>query len=305
MIMETILKTEKLEKKYGDFAVLNGVDIHIEKGSIYGLIGKNGTGKTTLFRIICGLQGPTSGSYTIYGVNNKKDMSEVRKRMGAIIEKPSIYGDMTAKDNMIEQYKLAGIPDIEGIDELLKLVGLENTGKKKTKHFSLGMKQRLGIALSLAGNPDFLILDEPINGLDPQGIIEIRELILKLNKERRITILISSHYLDELSKIATHYGFLDRGTIVEEISSEELAKHMEHKIEMRVSDPKAFVMYFEKKGITYEVLNDKTINVYGKYNLSSLVGELAKKNFAIDEIHEVDESLENYYMNLIGGGKID
>ena len=246
--MEIVLETNNLEKRYKDFRALNHANIHIEKGAIYGLIGKNGAGKTTLIRIICGLQEPTSGSYIIYGKrNNSTDIINARKRMGAIIETPSIYGEMTARDNIILQYKLVGMPEYDGVNELLKLVGLENTGKKKAKDFSLGMKQRLGIAIALANNPDFLILDEPINGLDPQGIIEIRELILKLNKEKRITILISSHYLDELSKIATHYGFLDSGSIIQEITSEELMKKMEHKLILKVSDEKEFVKYFEKK----------------------------------------------------------
>ncbi len=300
--MEIILQTNNLEKKYNDFRALNHTNIHIEKGAVYGLIGKNGAGKTTLIRIICGLQKPTNGSYTIYGVDNSSsNITSVRKRIGAIIETPSIYGEMTAKDNLIEQYKLVGMPSLDGIDELLKLVGLENTGKKKAKNFSLGMKQRLGIAISLANNPDLLILDEPINGLDPQGIIEIRELILKLNKERRITILISSHYLDELSKIATHYGFLDSGSIIEEITSEELMKKMEHKIILKVNDTKEFVKYFEENKMPYEVMDSQTINVYGKYNLSKFVSELSKKNLIADDIHEQEESLENYYMNLIGG----
>ena len=304
--MEIILKTNNLEKKYKGFRALNNTNIHIEKGAIYGLIGKNGAGKTTLIRIICGLQEPTNGSYIIYGKsNNSNDIISARKRMGAIIETPSIYGEMTARDNLIEQYKLVGMPSLDGIDDLLKLVGLEDTGKKKAKNFSLGMKQRLGIAIALANNPDFLILDEPINGLDPQGIIEIRELILKLNKERRITILISSHYLDELSKIATHYGFLDNGSIIKEISSEDLMKKMEHKIELKVSNPKDFVKYFEENKISYEVIDNKTINVYGKYNLSKFINELSKKNLIADDIHEQEESLENYYMNLIGGGKND
>ena len=304
--MEIVLETNNLEKKYKDFRALNHANIHIEKGAIYGLIGKNGAGKTTLIRIICGLQEPTSGSYIIYGKrNNSTDIINARKRMGAIIETPSIYGEMTARDNIILQYKLVGMPEYDGVNELLKLVGLENTGKKKAKDFSLGMKQRLGIAIALANNPDFLILDEPINGLDPQGIIEIRELILKLNKEKRITILISSHYLDELSKIATHYGFLDSGSIIQEITSEELMKKMEHKLILKVSDEKEFVKYFEKNKISYEVVDSKTINVYGKYNLSKFINELSKKNLIADEIHEQQESLENYYMNLIGGGNND
>lgn len=304
--MELVLETNNLDKKYKNFKALNHTNIHIEKGAIYGLIGRNGAGKTTLIRIICGLQEPTDGTYTIYGENNNSsNIASVRKRMGSIIESPSIYGEMTAKDNLIEQYKLVGMPEYDGIDELLKLVGLDNTGNKKAKHFSLGMKQRLGIAIALSNNPDFLILDEPINGLDPQGIIEIRELILKLNKEKRITILISSHYLDELSKIATHYGFLDNGSIIKEISSVELMKKLEHKIELKVNNGKDFVKYFEEKNISYEVIDDKTINVYGKYNLSKFITELSKKNLIADEVHEQEESLENYYMNLIGGSNND
>lgn len=304
--MEYVLETNNLEKRYKDFRALNHTNIHIEKGAIYGLIGKNGAGKTTLIRIVCGLQEPTNGSYIIYGKsNNSNDIISAKKRMGAIIETPSIYGEMTARDNLIEQYKLVGMPSLDGINELLKLVGLENTGKKKAKNFSLGMKQRLGIAIALANNPDFLILDEPINGLDPQGIIEIRELILKLNKEKRITILISSHYLDELSKIATHYGFLDSGSIIQEITSEELMKKMEHKLILKVNNQKEFVKYFEENKISYEVEDSKTINVYGKYNLSKFINELSKENLIADEIHETEESLENYFMNLIGGGNND
>jgi len=300
--MELILETNNLEKKYKSFKALNHTNIHIEKGSIYGLIGKNGAGKTTLIRVICGLQAPTDGNYSIYGIDSKsKDIINARKRMGAIIEIPSIYGDMTARDNLVEQFKLVGMPSLDGIEEILKLVRLDKAGTKKAKNFSLGMKQMLGIALALASNPDFLIFDEPINGLDPQGIIEIRELILKLNREKNITILISSHYLDELSKIASHYGFLDNGSIIKEISSKELEKKMEHKIELKVSNQIDFVNYFEKNKISYEVIEGDTINVYGKHNLSKLINELAKNGLVVEDIHEIEETLESYYMNLIGG----
>ena len=304
--MEIILETNNLVKKYKDFKALNHTNIHIEKGSIYGLIGKNGAGKTTLIRVICGLQEPTSGSYTIYGVkNSRREITNVRKRIGSIIETPSIYGEMSAKDNLIVQFKLVGMSNLDDIDSLLKLVGLDKTGKKKAKHFSLGMKQRLGIAVALANNPDFLILDEPINGLDPQGIIEIRELILKLNKEKRITILISSHYLDELSKIATHYGFLDNGMIIKEISNKELSNKLEHKFILKVNNIDNFIKYFEENKISYEVVDKKTINVYGEHNLSKFINNLSKKNLIADDIHEQEESLESYYMNLLGGGKND
>lgn len=187
--MEYILETHNLEKRYKNFKAISNLNIHIEKGSIYGLIGKNGAGKTTLIRLICGLQKPTNGSYSIYGIKSTdSNILKVRKRIGAIIETPSIYLNLSARENLIEQYKVLGMPSYNDIEELLKIVGLENTGNKKAKNFSLGMKQRLGIAISLASNPDFLILDEPINGLDPQGIIEIRELIVELNQKRKITI---------------------------------------------------------------------------------------------------------------------
>lgn len=304
--MEYVIQTNNLEKQYKDFKAISNLNIHVEKGAIYGLVGKNGAGKTTLIRLICGLQKPTNGTYFIYGIENTdKKIIEVRKRIGAIIETPSIYLNMTARDNLIEQFKLIGLPSLDGLDDLLKLVGLENTGKKKARNFSLGMKQRLGIAIALASNPDLLVLDEPINGLDPEGIIEIRELILNLNRNKKMTILVSSHYLDELSKIATHYGFVDNGQMIKEISSEELNKKMEQRIELEVNDVKEFSKYFEKNNIIYEVISNNTINVYGKLNLSKFISNLAKNDLIANNIHEYSESLENYYMNLVGGVKND
>ena len=206
--MDYVLKTNALCKSYRKFHALNGVTMNVPKGSIYGFVGRNGAGKTTLIRLICGLQEPSSGEFTLYGTKHTDSkISKARRRMGAVVETPAYYGDMNAAENLKMQYAMLGLPTYDGIDALLKLVRLDDTGKKKAKDFSLGMKQRLGIALALCGNPDFLILDEPINGLDPQGIVEIRELILRLNRERNITVLISSHILDELARLATHYGF--------------------------------------------------------------------------------------------------
>ena len=223
--MEYVLTTEALTKRYKHFSALNGLSLHVPKGAIYGLVGQNGAGKTTLIRLICGLQKPTEGHYTLYGADSGgKEITKVRRRMGAVVETPSIYLDLTAEENLKEQYQILGRRDYEGIGPLLELVGLGDTGKKKARDFSLGMRQRLGIAVAMAGEPDFLVLDEPINGLDPRGIIEIRELILKLNRERGITVLISSHILDELSKLATHYGFVDRGRMVREIAAEEIGE---------------------------------------------------------------------------------
>lgn len=304
--MEYILETENLVKQYKDFKALSSCSIHVKKGSIYGLIGKNGAGKTTLIRVICNLQKPTSGTYSLFGIRNTDtEIRQAATRIGAIIEAPSIYQNMSAKENLIQQFLLIGLPDLSGVDELLDLVGLKNTGKKKVRNFSLGMKQRLGIAIALAGNPDLLILDEPINGLDPQGIIEIRELICELNKKRDITILISSHYLDELSKIATHYGFMDNGQIIKEISSEELSRKMQQKIELKVKDSKDFISYLEEKQFSYEIFDANTICIYEKIPLLNLIQELSALNLTVEEIHEKEESLENYYMNLIGGAHHD
>ena len=213
--MEYVLHTEHLSKQYKTFKALDNLSMHVERGAIYGFVGRNGAGKTTLIRVVCGLQSPTSGSYSIYGKKNTEaEILRARRKMGAVVETPSVYQHMTAEENLREQYRVLGRPAFSGIGELLELVGLSDTGKKKAGNFSLGMRQRLGIAVALAGDPDFLVLDEPINGLDPQGIVEMRELILRLNRERQITVLISSHILDELSRLATHYGFIDRGRMV-------------------------------------------------------------------------------------------
>lgn len=304
--MKYILETKNIEKRYGHFKALSNLNMHIPKGAIYGLIGKNGAGKTTLIRLICGLQKVTSGEYTIYGIsNNSRKIVEARKRLGGIVETPSICLDMTAEDNLKEQYKIIGLPSYDNLQEILKLVRLNNTGKKTAKHFSLGMKQRLGLAIALVGNPDLLILDEPINGLDPEGIIEIRELILRLNKEKGITFLISSHYLDELSKIATFYGIIDKGKIIKEIDKDELEQNFRTRTQIKVSNLKECVKYLEEKKLTYKVISDSIIDIYGKINVSELVIALSKRNCIVNDYQEKGESLENYYLNLIGGASND
>lgn len=300
--MEYCLTTNALGKQYGHFKALDELTMHVPKGSIYGFVGKNGAGKTTLIRLICGLQKPTSGEYTLYGIKNTEErIVQSRRRMGAVVETPSIYADLTAEDNLKEQFLLLGMPSFEGIPELLSLVGLENTGKKKAKNFSLGMRQRLGIAIALAGDPDFLVLDEPVNGLDPQGIIEMRELILKLNRERQITVLISSHILDELSRLATHYGFIDNGRIVKEISARELEAAVRKCMRLQVSDTKALARVLDRMDIEYEIISDTQADVYAKINISRLVRALEKENCDIIAVQERDESLESYYVSLVGG----
>ena len=304
--MEYILEAKNIEKKYGHFKALDNLNMHIPKGAIYGLIGKNGAGKTTLIRLLCGLQRPTSGEYTLYGtLNNSRKIAEERKRVGGIVETPSICLDMTAEDNLKEQYKIIGLPSYDNLQKILELVRLNNTGKKTAKHFSLGMKQRLGLAISLVGNPDLLILDEPINGVDPEGIIEIRELILRLNKEKGITFLISSHYLDELSKIATFYGIIDKGKIIKEIDKDELEQNFRTRTQINVSNLKECVKYLEEKNFTYKVISDSIVDIYEKINVSELVIALSKRNCIVNDYQEKGESLENYYLNLIGGAKND
>lgn len=302
--MEYVLTTEHLCKNYGHFKALNQCSMHVPRGAIYGFVGKNGAGKTTLIRLICGLQRPTSGSYRLYGSENTdKKILEAQRRIGAVVETPSIYVDMTAEENMKEQYYVLGLPSFEGIPQILKLVGLEDAGKKKAKDFSLGMRQRLGIAIALAGKPDLLVLDEPTNGLDPQGIVEMRELILKLNRERQITVLISSHILDELSRVATHYGFIDKGTIVKEITAEELENTCRKCVKLQVTDTAVLTHILDKRGLEYEILSDTQANVYGELVVSDVALELAEQNCRMFSVQEYEESLESYYLNLVGGGK--
>lgn len=301
--MDYILTTSDLTKQYRKFKALSGLSMQVPKGAIYGLVGKNGAGKTTLIRLICGLQEPTDGSYTLFGMKSKdKNIVKSRRRMGAVVETPSIYSEMTAEENLKQQYRILGLPSFDGVTELLSLVGLEHTGKKKAKNFSLGMKQRLGIAIALAGDPDFLVLDEPTNGLDPQGIIEMRELILKLNRERQITLLISSHILDELSRIATHYGIIDNGRMVKELSAEELEAACGKCTQVEVTNVKALIRVLDKMKLDYKVVSEQTVDIFAKINVSGLAMALMEEGCELLSIKERDESLESYYVSLVGGG---
>lgn len=301
--MEYVLKTNALSKQYKHFKALDRLTMNVPKGAIYGFVGKNGAGKTTLIRLICGLQTPTGGEYSLYGrKHTQRDIAKSRRRMGAVVETPSIYLDMTAEDNLKQQYMILGCPSYDGINELLELVGLSGTGKKKAKNFSLGMRQRLGIAIALVGNPDFLVLDEPVNGLDPQGIIEMRELILKLNREYQITVLISSHILDELSKLATHFGFVDKGRIVKEITAEDLEAACRKCIRVEVSSTAILARVLDEWGITYTIHSEIQADIYGETTVTKLAVRLAKEGCEVQSMHEKDESLESYYMRLLGGG---
>lgn len=300
--MEYVLTTRGLCKTYRNCKALNGLSMHVPRGSIYGFVGRNGAGKTTLIRLICGLQAPSHGSYTLYGVRNTMPgIYRARRRMGSVVETPSIYLDMSAEDNIRQQYRVLGIPSFDGVDELLQLVGLADAGKKTARHFSLGMRQRLGIAVALAGDPDFLVLDEPANGLDPQGIIEMRELILRLNRERQITVLISSHILDELSRLATHYGFIDNGRMLREISAEQLEEACRKCLRVEVSDTSLLARALDGMQLEYKILSDTTADIFAKLSISELDRALEAQGGELISMQERSESLESYYVNLVGG----
>lgn len=300
--MDCILTTSNLSKTYRHFKALDGLTMQVPKGSIYGFVGRNGAGKTTLIRLVCGLQFPTDGELELYGVKHTDpQIAQSRRRIGAVIETPALYLDMTAEDNLKQQYRVLGMPSFEGIPELLKLVGLRDTGKKKARQFSLGMRQRLGIAVALCGDPDFLVLDEPINGLDPEGIIEIRELILKLNREKKITVLISSHILDELSKLATHYGFINNGRIVREMSAEELEAACRKCMRVTVTDAAALARVLDGMKLEYQIIDEKHADIFANPGITELALALEREGCRIVSVEEHDESLESFYISLIGG----
>ncbi|RIW34031.1 ABC transporter ATP-binding protein [Bacillus salacetis] len=299
-----VLTTGQLSKKYQKNMALDKVSLKIEKGSIYGFIGQNGAGKSTLIRVVTGLAYPSSGTYELFGKNSERDIIEARKRIGTIIEGPALYPQMTAKDNLEAHRLLKGIPGRECIDKTLKLVGLQDTGKKKAKNFSLGMKQRLGLAIALLGDPEFLILDEPINGLDPMGVVEIRELLKKLNREYGITILISSHILSELHLLATHYGIIHKGELLEQLSAKELQEKCQQYLHIKVDDPSKAATIIESRLTTqeFEVMPDGTIKLFASVDAPGKVSKmLTDEGMIIEEFMPMGEDLETYFSNRIGG----
>lgn len=301
---EILLSTHGLTKAYGKQKAVDHVDIGIKKGAIYGFIGRNGAGKTTFLKMISGLSRPTEGEIEMFGYRGR-DLRQIRTRVGCLIEAPGLYGSMSAYENLYLKCMLFGIRKKNYIEEILKTVGLEDTGKKKTKNFSLGMKQRLGIGLALVGEPDLLVLDEPINGLDPQGIAEIRDTILKLNEERNMTILISSHILEELSKIATDYGIIHQGSLLQELTREELMKRCSERIEVALEHPKQALPVLDKMGFTnYQVVDGEHIHIFERLNESGALNmELAKAGVMVKGISITNEELETYFLNLTGGAR--
>lgn len=300
--MDNVLTTTALSKQYKHTKALDQLSMHVPRGAIYGFIGRNGAGKTTLIRLVCGLQLATAGSFCLYDAESTSPgIHLARRRLGAVIETPSLYLNMSAADNLRQQYRILGLPGFADIPDLLALVGLTHTGRKQAGNFSLGMKQRLGIAMALAGHPDFLLLDEPMNGLDPQGIIEMRELILHLNREEGITVLISSHILDELSRLATHYGIIDGGHMVRELSAVELESACRKALRVRVSDIRALVRTLDRMALDYAVADDHTADIYAELAVSDLVHALDAEGCTLLSAETRDESLESYFISLVGG----
>ncbi len=300
---ELLLQTRALTKQYGRHRAVDQVSMHIKKGAIYGFIGRNGAGKTTTLRMISGLASPTAGEIELFGCRGC-ELSRIRSRVGCLIEGPGLYGSMSARDNLKMKSMLLGVYKRGYEEELLDIVGLGGVGKKPVKRYSLGMKQRLGIALALVGEPDLLVLDEPINGLDPQGIAEVRDTVLKLNRERNMTILISSHILEELSKIATDYGIIHNGTLLQELTNEELMEKCSERLEVTLDDPERAVPVMDRLGIKrYQVADREHIYIFERLEESAALNmAFAKAGIPVRGISVTNEELETYFLKLTGGG---
>lgn len=301
---EVILATRNLTKKYNTTNAVSNVNLEIKQGEIYGLVGKNGAGKTTLLRILTGQAFASEGAILLFGGSSAEALNKGRQRIGAIIEAPSFYAYMTAEQNL-EYYRIQrGIPGKHCVKDALEEVGLADTGNKKYKSFSLGMKQRLGLALALMNKPEILLLDEPINGLDPFGIVEIRNLLIRLNQEKNITILISSHILSELSNLVTCYGFIEQGVMIKQISAEELSKECNKYLEIKVDKVEMMSALLENKlGCTsYKVAPDYTLQIFDYLDRPSIISQLAVSNgIALHQMMVRDINLENYFIQLVGG----
>lgn len=305
--MENVLKTNSLTKEYHGIKALNDATVTLERGKIYGLIGRNGAGKTSMMRMIMGLGFPTSGSIELFGATKEKDLQRQRKRIGCIIETPSLVLNMTARENMKMYRLMRGGTEGKAEKEMLDFVGLTDTGKKKVKDFSLGMKQRLGLATALLTNPELLILDEPINGLDPIGVIEFRKLLKRLCVEQNITILISSHNLAELYQTATDYIFIDSGIVKQQITIDELDAKCQRYILISCSQPQKLGLIFESKLQTsnYEVTSDGMVKLYDYLDDKDKVANvLFESGIVATNLSVEGDTLEDYFVSIVGGGRI-
>lgn len=303
--MDYVLRTFGLSKKYKKQLAVNHADMTISRGDIYGFVGENGSGKTTIIRLITGLIFPCSGSFELFGVDNRsKRIDAVRRKVGAVVENPSIYLNMSAYDNLKMQCMLLGIPADERIAKTLEEVGLSAllNERKHADNYSLGMRQRLGIAMALISEPEFLILDEPMNGLDPAGIVEVRELILKLNREKNITFLISSHVLSELSLVATKYGIISKGHIIKEITAEQLQEEMSKTTDITVDDPEELYKLIESFGDEIKFSRiPNGIRFVGEVNFNEVLSAIIDRGIRINAVNCHESSFEDYYLEMIGG----
>lgn len=299
-----VLETKNLSKRYKSQPALKHVNLCLKQGRIYGLIGKNGAGKTTLMRMIAGLGFPTEGSIELFGRSNRKELEQTGKRIGSLIEAPGLVGGMSAKENMHLQCLMKGLPNYEVEDELLELVGLKDTGRKRVKNFSLGMKQRLGIAAALIGNPELLMLDEPINGLDPSGVIEIRNLLKKLRECEGKTILISSHNLPELYQVATDYIILHEGEVKELLSHEELDERCKCYISLESTNVNQLAAVLEEQlhTVNFKVMPDNSVQLFDFLEERERLAQVLHDNgIVVTKMAVFETTLEDYFMNVIGG----
>lgn len=300
-----VIETKNLTKYYHQFCALDKVNISVKRGEIYGLVGDNGAGKTTFLKLLAGQLYASNGEITLFGEHEAKRLEAVRCRMGVIIENAGFYPQLSVEQNL-EYYRIQkGVPGKQSVAEALEMTGLEGAAKKKCRELSLGMKQRLGLAVALLGVPEFLVLDEPINGLDPSGIIEIRNLLLRLNQQKNITILLSSHILSELEHIATVYGFLQKGVLMEQISAQELRKKCADYVEIKVSDPQKYAVLLERELYqnNYQILPDGKLRIFDSEMQTEIYSSLAgKAGLQVQELAGCRQSLEDYYMNLKSGG---
>jgi ABC-2 type transport system ATP-binding protein len=295
-----LLQTNAITKEFKNIKAVDHIDLKLKRGEVYGLIGRNGAGKTTLLRMLAGLAQPTEGNYTLFGLSGKK-IAALRDRVGVLIEAPGLFGNMNAMQNMKVKAMALGLKEDDYIRELLSSVGLSSSDKRPVRDYSLGMKQRLGIAMALIGHPDLLLLDEPINGLDPEGIIEVRELLDKLSKEQNITILISSHILEELSKTATRFGIINRGRLISEFTREELYEECRQFIEIKTEDIDSASTLIERMGIRdFKIVDKTTLKIYERLDaVGSVISELENNGVKVISVDTGRRSLEEYYISLV------